>query len=80
VLQSGSIDTTGEQGGQVHVLADGGRIRVDGQIKANSTGTDDKGKKLAGGDVYIGRDESTNILAAVGNVSGAYLESTGGFV
>jgi filamentous hemagglutinin family protein len=74
VVQSGSIDTTGAQGGGVDILADNGRIRVSGSIKANSTdGT-------AGGDVYIGRDENTNVLAAVGNVSGAYLESTGGFV
>jgi filamentous hemagglutinin family protein len=74
VLQSGSIDTTGGQGGQVHVLADGGRIRVDGQIKANST------NGTAGGDIYIGRDKDTNVLAAVGDVSGAQLESKGGFV
>ncbi len=74
VLQSGSIDTTGVQGGQVHVLADGGRIRVDGQIKANST------NGSAGGDIYIGRDKDTNVLAAVGDASGAKLESKGGFV
>ncbi len=80
VLQSGSIDTTGVQGGQVHVLADGGRIRVDGQIKANSTGTDDKGQPKAGGDIFIGRDRDTNVLAAVGDVRGATLESKGGFV
>lgn len=80
IIQSGSIDTTGEQGGAVHVLADGGHIRVDGSIKANSTGTDDKGQKLAGGDIYIGRDKDTNVLAAVGDASGASLESKGGFV
>jgi filamentous hemagglutinin family protein len=80
VLKSGSIDTTGVQGGQVHVLADGGHIRVDGSIKANSTGTDDKGQPLAGGDIYIGRDKDTNELAAVGDVRGATLESKGGFV
>ncbi len=80
VFQSGSIDTTGVQGGQVHVLADGGRIRVDGQIKANSTGTDDKGQPKAGGDIFIGRDRDTNVLAAVGDVRGATLESKGGFV
>jgi hypothetical protein len=68
------------QGGQVHVLADGGRIRVDGQIKANSTGTDDKGQRKAGGDIYIGRDRDTNVLAAVGDASGAQLQSKGGFV
>ncbi len=74
VLQSGSIDTTSVQGGQVHVLADGGRIRVDGQIKSNST------NGTAGGDIYIGRDKDTNVLAAVGDASGAKLESKGGFV
>ena len=74
ILQSGSIDTTGEKGGEVHVLADGGQIRVSGSIKANSTdGT-------AGGDIYIGRDKDTNVLAAVGDASGAQIESKGGFV
>jgi hypothetical protein len=62
------------QGGQVHVLADGGRIRVDGQIKANSS------NGSAGGDIYIGRDKDTNVLAAIGDVRGAKLESKGGFV
>jgi filamentous hemagglutinin family protein len=33
-----------------------------------------------GGSIFIGRDENTNILAAVGDVRGAFLESTGGFV
>jgi filamentous hemagglutinin family protein len=80
ILQSGRIDTTGEQGGAVHLLADGGTIKVDGSISANSTGTDDKGQALAGGDIYIGRDKDTNVLAAVGDVSGAQLESRGGFV
>ncbi len=74
VLQSGSIDTSAEQGGAVHLLADGGHIRVDGSIKANST------QGTAGGDIYIGRDKDTNVLAAVGDVSGARLESKGGFV
>ena len=80
ILQSGRIDTTGEQGGAVHLLADGGTIKVDGSITANSTGTDDKGQALAGGDIYMGRDKDTNVLAAVGDVSGATLESRGGFV
>jgi len=74
ILQSGSIDTTGEKGGDVHVLADGGHIRVDGLIKANSN------NGTAGGDIYIGRDKDTNVLAAVGDASGAKLESQGGFV
>jgi len=80
VLQSGRIDTTGVQGGQVHVLADGGHIRVDGSIQANSTGKDEKGQPKAGGDIYIGRDKDTNVLAAVGDVRGAQLTSKGGFV
>ncbi|WP_090142262.1 YDG domain-containing protein [Limnohabitans sp. DM1] len=74
VMQSGGIDTSGAQGGAVHLLADGGHIRVDGSIKANST------QGTAGGDLYIGRDKDTNVLAAVGDVSGARLESKGGFV
>ncbi|PUE43375.1 filamentous hemagglutinin N-terminal domain-containing protein [Limnohabitans sp. Hippo3] len=74
ILQSGSIDTTGDKGGNVHLLADGGQIRVSGSIKANST------NGTAGGDIYIGRDKDTNMLAAVGDVSGAMLESKGGFV
>ncbi len=74
VVQSGSIDTTGAQGGGVDILADHGRIRVSGSVKANST------NGSAGGDVYIGRDENTNVLAAVGDVRGANLESKGGFI
>jgi filamentous hemagglutinin family protein len=74
ILQSGSIDTTGEKGGDVHVLADGGHIRVDGRIKSNSN------NGTAGGDIYIGRDKDTNVLAAVGDVRSAQLESRGGFV
>ncbi len=74
ILQSGSIDTTGEKGGDVHVLADGGHIRVKGSVTANST------NGTAGGDIYIGRDKDTNVLAAVGDASGAKLESQGGFV
>jgi autotransporter-associated beta strand protein len=74
VTHSGSIDTTGVQGGSVDILADNGRIRVNGSVRANSS------NGSAGGDIYIGRDEQTNILAAVGDASGARLESVGGFV
>jgi filamentous hemagglutinin family protein len=74
IIQSGSIDTTGEQGGAVNLLADGGLIRLSGSIKANSN------NGTAGGDIYIGRDKDTNVLAAVGDASGANLESKGGFV
>ena len=80
ILQSGRIDTTGEQGGAVHLLADGGTIKVDGSITANSTGTDDKGQARKGGDIVIGRDEETGTLAASTDVSAARLRSMGGFV
>jgi len=75
VSHTGNIDTTGEQGGRVDVLADHGTVRVSGTVTANSTTSG-----VAGGDVYIGRDEHTNTLAAVGDASGATLESQGGFV
>ena len=80
IIQSGSIDTTGEQGGAVHLLADGGQIRVDGAITANSTGKDDKGQLRKGGEIVIGRDEETGVLARATDVSGAMLQSKGGFV
>jgi filamentous hemagglutinin family protein len=80
VIQSGSIDTSGEQGGAVHVLADGGTIKVDGSITSNSTGTDDKGQLRKGGDIVIGRDEETGVLARYTNVSSAKLESQRGFI
>eukprot|EP01032_Pedospumella_encystans_P015545 gene15546-17772_t len=75
VLQSGSIDTSGEQGGAVHLLADGGTIRVDGSINANSTGKDDKGQLRKGGDILIGRDEETGVLARYTDASDAQLQS-----
>ncbi|PUE11889.1 hypothetical protein B9Z51_05025 [Limnohabitans sp. T6-5] len=75
VMQSGSIDTSGAQGGAVHLLADGGSIKVDGSITANSTAAGHKG-----GDIVIGRDEVTGVLAKSTDVSGAQLESKGGFV
>eukprot|EP01034_Spumella_vulgaris_P026052 gene26052-32581_t len=75
VLQSGGIDTTGAQGGAVHLLADGGSIKVDGSITANSSAAGQ-----AGGDIFIGRDAETGVLAKATDVSGAKLESKGGFV
>jgi filamentous hemagglutinin family protein len=75
VLQSGSINTSAAQAGEVHLLADGGRIVVDGQIKANSSATNAKG-----GSILIGRDVDTGVLAASTDVSGATLESHKGFV
>ncbi len=80
VLSSGSIDTSGVQAGAVHLLADGGNIRVDGRITANSSGQDDQGQARAGGDIVIGRDAETGVLAKATDVSGAKLESTRGFV
>lgn len=80
VKQAGLIDTTGATGGRVDVLADRGIIKVTGKIKANSTGTDSQGKTVAGGDVFIGRDDKTNQLAQHTDVSQAKIESIGGFV
>lgn len=80
VKQAGLIDTTAAKGGRVDVLADRGTIKVTGKIKANSTGTDSQGKPVAGGDVFIGRDDKTNQLAQHTDVSQAKIESVGGFV
>jgi hypothetical protein len=80
VLHSGHIDTSGAQAGAVHVLADGGQIKVDGSITANSSGSDTLGKALKGGDIYIGRDEETGVLAKSTDVSGAKLESVGALI
>jgi len=80
LLNSGSIDTSGVQAGAVHLLADGGQIVVDGSITANSTGRDDQGLTLKGGDIIIGRDTDTGVLAKASDVSGAILESKQGFV
>ena len=80
ILQSGSIDTTGEQGGAVHLLADGGQIKVDGSITANSSGHDVHGQFRKGGDIVIGRDLETGVLAKATDVGGASLESHRGFV
>src|SRR5574343_762297 len=80
VLQSGSIDTTAAQGGAVHLLADGGQIRVDGVITANSTGRDINGQPRKGGDIVVGRDEETGTLSHHTDVSGASLQSERGFI
>ena len=71
------IDTSAAKAGEVHLLADGGHIRVDGQITANSTGRDPQNQPQPGGDIYIGRDKDTNVLAALGDVSGAQLQLVG---
>jgi filamentous hemagglutinin family protein len=80
VVQSGNIDTSGEQAGRVDILADDGRIRVSGSVSANSTPQPNLPTTGAGADIFIGRDELTNVLAAVGDTSGAQIESKGGFV
>ena len=80
IIQSGSIDTTGHQGGAVHLLADDGQIKVDGLITANSTGQDEQGLTRKGGDIVIGRDEETGALARWTDVRGAQLQSAKGFV
>jgi hypothetical protein len=80
IIQSGSIDASGAQGGAVHLLADGGTIKVDGSITANSSGHDGQGQLRKGGDIVIGRDLETGVLAKATDVGGASLESHRGFV
>ena len=80
VTHAGTIDTTGGQGGAVSLLADHGIIKVSGSITANSTGKDEQGHQRKGGDIVIGRDEETGVLAHVTDVHGGKLESLGGFV
>jgi len=75
VIHTGTIDTTGVQGGAITLLADHGDIKVNGHITANSTDTTNKG-----GDIIIGRDEVTHVLAASTDVSNAKIESNKGFV
>lgn len=83
VTHTGTIDTTGEQGGAVTLQADHGIIKATGKIKANS-----KNAKNKGGDIIIGRDDkvdpitgkTTTVLAKATDVRGATLESQGGFV
>jgi hypothetical protein len=75
ISHTGSINTTGVQGGAVTLQTDRGIIQVNGSIKANSTDAN-----RVGGDIIIGRNEATGILAKATDVSGATLESQGGFV
>jgi filamentous hemagglutinin family protein len=75
LANSGQIDTSAAQAGDVAMLADGGQIKVDGIIKANSTL-----ESKNGGDIIIGRDISTGVLAKATDVSAAILESSKGFV
>jgi filamentous hemagglutinin family protein len=75
ISHSGSINTTGAQGGAVTLQADGGIIQAHGSIKANSTDA-----QRVGGDIIIGRDTDTGVLAKATDVSGATLESVNGFI
>ena len=74
VQQSGLVDVSGAQGGNVTVLADKGQIKVDGTIKANSS------VAPKGGNIVMGHDLATGVLAAQGDYSGAKLEAGKGFV
>ena len=80
ITHNGSIDTTAVQGGSVSILAEAGIIKVDGNIKANSTAIDSQGKTLNGGSIIIGRDEDTGALAKSTDVSRSKLESLKGFI
>jgi hypothetical protein len=75
LANSGQIDTSATQAGNVSLLADGGQIKVDGSIKANSALEANNG-----GDIIIGRDVDTGLLSRSTDVSGALLESRKGFV
>lgn len=79
VTHRGLIDSRGPQGGSVTLLADRGVIQVDGLINASSTQLlSDQAVK--GGDVVIGRDPQTGVLAKITNVSDATIVSDRGFV
>ena len=80
IMHSGSIDTSGAQGGAVQVLAENGKIKIDGSIKANSSGNDSHDQALKGGDIIIGRDEENGALSKTTDVSGATLQSQGGLI
>ena len=75
VTNSGAIDVSGAQAGNVAILTDYGNIKVDGSISANSTNPSNKG-----GNIIIGRDADTGVLSATSDVSGATLQAKGGFI
>ena len=75
VKNAGQIDTSGEQAGKAILLADNGEIKVDGAITANSNNTANKG-----GDIIIGRDQTTGKLAKSTDVTGARLTTNRGFI
>ena len=70
-----SADQAGNAGGQVTVVADNGDIHVHGRIEANDAGT-----VAHNGEIVIGRDVATGVLAATSDVSGANLSAAGGLV
>lgn len=74
VVQAGAIDTQGEQGGNVTVLADS-NIRVSGSINASSVDSNQ-----LGGRIIVGGDEVTGALAKSVDVSGASFTTSKGFV
>ncbi|MFZ6693180.1 filamentous hemagglutinin N-terminal domain-containing protein, partial [Undibacterium sp. SXout20W] len=65
----------GNAGGTVLVRADNGDISVHGSIQAN-----DAGSATTSGQIVIGRDTNTGVLAATSDVSGANLQAAGGLV
>lgn len=83
--QGGNIKISGNirsekgdgHGGAVTILAENS-IRINGTINANTSVGASSSKK--GGDIYIGRDITTNKLAKATDVSGATLLSNKGFV
>jgi filamentous hemagglutinin family protein len=85
--QGGNLNLSGNirsekgdgNGGAVTILADNG-IRINGTIDANSSNASSTDTSKKGGDIYIGRDITTNKLAKATDVSGATLLSNRGFV
>ena len=74
VTHSGLIDSSAPLAGAVTVLAEHGKIHINGTIKANSSDIANHG-----GDIIIGRDEVTGALSKSTDVSAAKLESKRGF-
>lgn len=75
VMNSGRVDTSAEQAGNVVVLADGGNIQVSGRIRADSL---DGAQPAA--EVMIGRDPDTGALAKTTDVRSGHLSARGGLI
>ena len=75
INHAGQINTTATQAGDVSLLTDGGNIHVSGSVVAHSTSSAN-----GGGDIIIGRDVVTGILAKTADVGGARLSSNKGFI